>query len=275
MVLLRMCVGDGIRCVHLFVCRIGNWWTLRSFESVVDVFVKFASMYIGHFKYTSNGLGGSDGVFQSLRYKPEARQSSKCKILTILPIFMLLLFTLNEIYIHFSYSIIIQTQRNCELFKLIKYSNSRRHSVVQKHNTGFIVFCSKIFFICVSVTTLWVIFLILQAGDVHTNPGPDSVESDALSSVSSICSLETFQNLFTILHLNVQSLTPKIDLVRAESDAYDVMILTESWLKPNIPDDSILIQTSIVHFDTTGQTVSGVALQCTYVARSNASVERT
>ena len=31
------------------------------------------------------------------------------------------------------------------------------------------------------------------------------------------------------MHLNIQSLAPKIDLVRAESTAYDVMIVTETW----------------------------------------------
>ena len=65
--------------------------------------------------------------------------------------------------------------------------------------------------------------------DNHKNPGPDSVGN--LSSASSICSAGTFQHMFSILHLNIQSLTPKIDLVQAESFAYDVMIFSETKLK--------------------------------------------
>lgn len=50
------------------------------------------------------------------------------------------------------------------------------------------------------------------------------------------------QHLFSIMHLNIQSLLPKIDLVRSEALAYDIMIFTESWLKPNVSNTSILIE---------------------------------
>ena len=45
----------------------------------------------------------------------------------------------------------------------------------------------------------------------------------------------------SIMHLNIQSLLPKIDIIRCEAHAYDVLVFTESWLKPQIPNDSILI----------------------------------
>ncbi|MEW8542639.1 MAG: reverse transcriptase family protein, partial [Candidatus Thiodiazotropha sp.] len=103
----------------------------------------------------------------------------------------------------------------------------------------FYSLCLKIGF-----SALWIFCLILLCGDVHTNPGPDSVRSFSLSSSSSSLSLENNHNFFSILHLNVQSLAPKIDLVRCESAAYDVMIFTESWLNQSVSNDSI----SIEHF---------------------------
>ena len=46
-------------------------------------------------------------------------------------------------------------------------------------------------------------------------------------------------NHLSILHINIQSLLPKLDLIAAESEAYDLRIFSESWLKPEIKSDSI------------------------------------
>ena len=46
-------------------------------------------------------------------------------------------------------------------------------------------------------------------------------------------------NHLSIFHLNIQSLLPKLDLIKAEADAYDVLVFSESWLKPDIQDDTI------------------------------------
>ena len=70
------------------------------------------------------------------------------------------------------------------------------------------------------------------------NPGPDSVDEMSLSSDLSIFSSENLQHFFSLPHLNVQSLLPKIDLVRGESIAYDVMVFTNT----NISNDSISIE---------------------------------
>ena len=79
--------------------------------------------------------------------------------------------------------------------------------------------------------------LVLLSSDVEPNPGPDSVEGDTNSSHSG--SLEMLTNHLSILHLNIQSLSPKLDLIAAESEAYDQFICSESWLKPEIKSDSI------------------------------------
>ena len=41
-----------------------------------------------------------------------------------------------------------------------------------------------------------------------------------------------------MLYLNNQSLLPKFDLIPAKSEAYDLLIVSESWLKPEIKSDS-------------------------------------
>ena len=35
---------------------------------------------------------------------------------------------------------------------------------------------------------------------------------------------------------------PKIDIIRSEADAFDVLVFSESWLKPNITDETIQIE---------------------------------
>ena len=105
------------------------------------------------------------------------------------------------------------------------------------------LFCCQLFktlVTCIFVTGL--LILILLSGDIQENPGPDSVssladeESDILS-----CSTESLDHLFSIMHLNIQSIVPKLDLVETEYLAYDIMVYSESWLKPTVSNDSVTI----------------------------------
>ena len=70
--------------------------------------------------------------------------------------------------------------------------------------------------------------LILLSVDVYPNPGPDYVTSLADLSVSN----SVLANHLSIMHLNIQSILPKLDLIKCESLAYDVLVFSESWLKP-------------------------------------------
>ena len=77
----------------------------------------------------------------------------------------------------------------------------------------------------VAVLTSWIIFLTLLSGDIEVNPGPDSVEGSTDSSLdSSISSMEMLSNHLSIFHLNIQSIVPKLDLIKCEADAYDVLV---------------------------------------------------
>ena len=66
-------------------------------------------------------------------------------------------------------------------------------------------------------------------GDVELNPGPLSVDSLSDSnSDSSSYSISNLTNPLSIMHLNIQSPVPKLDLIEDEALAYDVLVLTES-----------------------------------------------
>ncbi|XP_053402799.1 uncharacterized protein LOC128558047 [Mercenaria mercenaria] len=43
------------------------------------------------------------------------------------------------------------------------------------------------------------------------------------------------------MHLNIQSLKPKIDILEIEAQPYDILIFTKSWLSPAISNDDLLI----------------------------------
>ena len=93
--------------------------------------------------------------------------------------------------------------------------------------------------------------LLLLCGDVETNPGPDSVEiSTASSSNLSATSFELLTNHLSILHLNIQSLTPKLDIIRSKAEAYDALVLSESWLTPRIDSSDIHIEHFMSPFRT-------------------------
>jgi hypothetical protein len=42
-----------------------------------------------------------------------------------------------------------------------------------------------------------------------------------------------------LLHLNIQSIVPKLDFIVAEYSGHDILSFTESWLKHDISTDSI------------------------------------
>ena len=46
-------------------------------------------------------------------------------------------------------------------------------------------------------------------------------------------------NSVSFLHLNIQSIVPKLDFIVAEYSCHDILSFTESWLKPDISTDSL------------------------------------
>ncbi|CAC5395320.1 unnamed protein product [Mytilus coruscus] len=82
-------------------------------------------------------------------------------------------------------------------------------------------------------------------GGIETNPGPHQRSDDnddhniSFESVSESNSLrEMFSTSISFLHLNVQSLLPKLDLIVTEYEDFDILSFTETWLNGNNSSDS-------------------------------------
>ena len=74
---------------------------------------------------------------------------------------------------------------------------------------------------------------------MHKNPGPNSASSDSMPNDHNIASY--FNQNLSIMHLNIKSLLPKLDILEAEMQQYDIVVFTESWLNPNISNNDIRI----------------------------------
>ncbi len=84
--------------------------------------------------------------------------------------------------------------------------------------------------------------LLLNAGDINPNPGPSSIiDSSPNSSFSSDQSLDMLSSGLCIMHLNIQSLRPKLDILEIECQAYDILVFTETWLSHDVDDDDVRI----------------------------------
>lgn len=90
------------------------------------------------------------------------------------------------------------------------------------------------------LVSLYILSLkICRSGDVELNPGPisDPDISDPL--------LDSYAKLtnsgISIMHLNIQSLKPKIDLLAVEAQPYEILVFSETWLNHNIQNDDLQI----------------------------------
>lgn len=72
-----------------------------------------------------------------------------------------------------------------------------------------------------------IIFLLLMLGNIETNPGPNNNTS--------------FTKPLSIVHNNVCSLLPKLDIITAELSMYDIITISETHLDDSINNESIQI----------------------------------
>ena len=81
--------------------------------------------------------------------------------------------------------------------------------------------------------------LLIIAG-IEINPGPISSETSDDLNMSHITDLSNLiENSVSFLHLNIQSLVPKLDLITAEYSSHEIISFSETWLKSTTPDDEI------------------------------------
>ena len=140
-------------------------------------------------------------------------------------------------------------QHNNEIYKHIQLSQHYSRRITSPCcNIRFTKTSLHVLFIACYLS--WLCYLLLLSGDIHPNPGPSSISTDHDDSLSSSTSHEILSNHLSIFHLNVQSLLPKLGLIRAESELYDIAVFSESWFKPNITDDEITLQNFLPPFRT-------------------------
>ena len=98
-----------------------------------------------------------------------------------------------------------------------------------------------------TVLITWLLFLVFLSGDIHPNPGPVMPHSPNSSTTSSNSSLSLpdpislCQNL-SIVHYNVQSIFPKLDVLHTELIDFDILTFTETWLSDSIDTNDLLLQ---------------------------------
>ena len=167
-------------------------------------------------KLNSNGLGGILGVSQTLGLGVRKSLTHK-KIHLLLLLLLFSFYTGNNTYIFDCMSLIMALQRSNELYKTVRYPFKRYKPTQSTLNCISVLLFSNF--------ALWLLALLLTCGDIQQVPAPDSVESLSDSStLSSNSSFEYFSNHLSIKHLNIQSLLPKMDMIKAEAHAYDVFL---------------------------------------------------
>ena len=146
------------------------------------------------------------------------------------------------------------------MYKNIKFPYRKVESFWRHKHDSYIQYLITSLFVTTALVE-WMILVMLLSGDIELNPGPGSVDGTTESiSSSSSSSFETLTNHLGILHLNIQSIVPKLDLIEGEAASYDVLVFSESWLNPDVPDESLHIEHFSPPFrtDRTDRTGGGV-----------------
>ena len=95
--------------------------------------------------------------------------------------------------------------------------------------------------VCICLVISYVLYmLLLIAGDVHQNPGPNS-RTTSTSSTSSTFSMPDLSGHISFVHYNVQSLLPKLDQLYSELKDFDILAFSETWLNKDLPSSEILL----------------------------------
>lgn len=96
-----------------------------------------------------------------------------------------------------------------------------------------------------TIVLLIIMHLLLLSGDIEQNPSPyencAALNQDLHESSQN--SLDQFlEKLITLVHLNVQSVSNKIDIIQAEFGGLDIITLNETWLDHNTDSEDLIIQ---------------------------------
>ena len=115
--------------------------------------------------------------------------------------------------------------------------------------------------------------ILIRAGDVELNPGPESDSETDGSSMSDEMSGIIAKN-FSVVHYNVQSALHKIDFLESELANFDLISITETWFNQSISNADVNINGFRAPFrkDRLGDGYGGVAV---YIKNDIPCIRRT
>ena len=188
-------------------------------------------------------LSGYHGISVSTQFQRNRTIRFRNILHTLYPFFIYMLFsalsTSSPDISVMVISISLSVQRNTIHAAFIKspYTHQRRSSF--RNNYLF----TKTLICCFMESLFWLYLLIVLSGDIEINPGPESVDlSSPCSSCTTYINLSLFEQNFSVVHYNVQSLLAKVDQLQMELSHFDVIALSETWLSPDIKDDKVFFQ---------------------------------
>ena len=171
------------------------------------------------------------------KYYTVARSVKKCKLLSITDIacFNLLLLygtkiTPLLILVHF-FCKAAETRKNTSKVNKSLCCPEIHKLQVKTNNSIFVLKCLNFFI---------VLCILLIISGIEINPGPfdSDISSSSSSDLDNISAVsELINNTFSFLHLNIQSIVSKIDMISAEYSCHDMLSFTESWLNENASTD--------------------------------------
>ena len=95
-----------------------------------------------------------------------------------------------------------------------------------------------------TIFSCWLVLLLFLSGDIHPNPGPATPPSPSSSSSSNISIAPNLSSLchnLSIVHYNVQSIFPKLEVLHTELIDFDILAFSETWLNDSINTDDLLL----------------------------------
>ena len=150
----------------------------------------------------------------------------------------LLVNTNHECFANDNFSVSVALQTICMHAKRIRYRYRRRQS------TFTLCFIRHIYYILCYFSLLYTLADPINSvfGDISENPGPSDTDSSYSDISKDSLDLSIFENNFSVVHYNIQSLANKVDQLQIELSRFYIITLSETWLNPSISDNDIMFQ---------------------------------
>ena len=133
----------------------------------------------------------------------------------------------------------IVASSNVALFIRFPYSKNKSLLGMEKRDSNNLCLHLLFQYTFSATALLWLYILLQASGDIHPNPGTTELDSSTSSDKSIASQFLSLSSHLSLVHYNVQSLLPKVDIIEAELRCFDVIAITETWLNDSISDDNL------------------------------------